>query len=42
MTLLALYLPGSGALPHWVRITVGVVVLGLIAARLWLTFRRRK
>ncbi|ATL25902.1 hypothetical protein [Streptomyces formicae] len=42
MTILALYLPGSGALPRWARITVGIVVLGLIATRLWLTFRRRK
>ncbi|MFI7322954.1 hypothetical protein [Streptomyces venezuelae] len=42
MTTLALYLPGSGALPRWAQITVGVVVLGLVATRLWLTFRRRK
>lgn len=39
---LALYLPGSGTLPRWVQITVGVVVLGLIAARIWLFLRRRK
>lgn len=39
---LVLYLPGSGVLPRWVQITVGVIVLGLIAARLWLRFRRRQ
>lgn len=40
---LALYLPGSGgAAPRWLQIAVGVVVLGLVAARLWLFFRRRK
>lgn len=39
---LALYLPGSGVLPRWVQITVGVIVLGLIVARLWLHFRRRR
>ncbi|MFD8771423.1 hypothetical protein [Streptomyces sp. NPDC059916] len=39
---LALYLPGLGAAPHWLRITVGVIVLGLMVARLWLFFRRRK
>ncbi|WP_263398773.1 hypothetical protein [Streptomyces venezuelae] len=42
MTTLALYLPGSGSLPRWAQIAVGVVVLGLVATRLWLTFRRRK
>ncbi|MET7358933.1 hypothetical protein ABZS76_10820 [Streptomyces sp. NPDC005562] len=42
MTALALYLPGSGATPRWLQITVGVVVLGLIAARIWLFIRRRK
>ncbi|WP_367039205.1 hypothetical protein [Streptomyces sp. Je 1-332] len=40
--LIALYFPGAGALPRWAQITVGVVVLGLIAARLWLHFRRRR
>lgn len=39
---LALYLPGSGALPRWAQITVGLVILGAVATRLWLTFRRRK
>ncbi|MEV5978289.1 hypothetical protein [Streptomyces sp. NPDC052114] len=42
MTALALYLPGSGALPRWMQVTVGVIVLGLVAARLWLFLRRRK
>lgn len=42
MTTLALYPPGSGSLPRWAQITVGVVVVGLVATRLWLTFRRRK
>ncbi|MFJ2767296.1 hypothetical protein [Streptomyces sp. NPDC087300] len=39
---LSLYLPGSGALPRWAQIAVGVVVLGLVATRLWLFLRRRK
>ncbi|MEV2250226.1 hypothetical protein AB0I94_06585 [Streptomyces sp. NPDC050147] len=39
---IALYLPGADALPRWVQITVGVVVLGLFLARLWLHFRRRR
>ncbi|MET8209613.1 hypothetical protein OHU25_40965 [Streptomyces sp. NBC_00117] len=39
---LALYLPGLGATPRWLHITVGVIILGLMIARLWLFFRRRK
>lgn len=42
MTPLAVYLPMSGAIPRWLQITVGVVVLGLIVARLVLFYRRRK
>ncbi|MFD5124707.1 hypothetical protein [Streptomyces sp. NPDC058385] len=40
--MLALYLPGLGAAPRWLHITVGVIILGLMIARLWLFFRRRK
>ncbi|WP_309049094.1 hypothetical protein [Streptomyces sp.] len=40
--MIALYLPGSSTLPRWVQVTVGIVLLGLIAARIWLTYRRRK
>ncbi|MFE1954200.1 MULTISPECIES: hypothetical protein [Streptomyces] len=36
------YLPDSGAVPPWLRVLFGVVVLGLLAARLWLFWRRRK
>ncbi|MFF3490245.1 hypothetical protein ACFYWS_02745 [Streptomyces sp. NPDC002795] len=42
MTPLALYLPGLDAVPRWLQITAAVVVLGLMAARVWLFFRRRK
>lgn len=38
----AAFLPESGAVPVWLRITFGVVVLGLLATRLWLFWRRRK
>ncbi len=37
----ALYLPGA-SLPRWLQITVGVVVRGLLAARVWLHLRRRR
>ncbi|MHB9756959.1 hypothetical protein ACYBSK_21520 [Streptomyces sp. BYX5S] len=42
MTPLAVFLPELGAVPRWLQIAAGVVVLGLMAARLWLFFRRRK
>ncbi|MFH8484697.1 hypothetical protein [Streptomyces longisporoflavus] len=42
MMRLALYLPGAGALPQWLQITVAVVVIGSMATRIWLFFRRRK
>ncbi|MFF1695136.1 hypothetical protein ACFVXC_16100 [Streptomyces sp. NPDC058257] len=38
----ALYLPGAGALPRWLQIAVGVLVIGSMAARIWLFLRRRK
>ncbi|MEV8314649.1 hypothetical protein AB0Q95_10800 [Streptomyces sp. NPDC059900] len=42
MMSLALYLPGAGALPRWLQITVAVVVIGAMATRIWLFLRRRK
>ncbi|MGY0489909.1 hypothetical protein [Streptomyces sp. WG-D5] len=42
MTPLAVFLPELSAVPRWLQIAAGVVVLGLMAARLWLFFRRRK
>lgn len=33
------YLPDAGAVPPWLRITFGVVVLALIAARIYLRHR---
>ncbi len=42
MTPLALYLPELGAVPRWLQITAGVVVLGLLVARVVLFLRRRK
>ncbi len=42
MTPLALFLPELGAVPRWLQITAAVVVLGLMATRVWLFFRRRK
>ncbi|MEU6841222.1 hypothetical protein ABZ930_05010 [Streptomyces sp. NPDC046716] len=38
----AIFLPLSHGAPQWLKITIAVVALGLVAARLWLFFRRRK
>ena len=40
-TPLALYLPALDAVPRWLQITAGVVVLGLMVTRVWLFLRRR-
>ncbi|MEW2526607.1 hypothetical protein [Streptomyces sp. NPDC047071] len=42
MNSLALFLPEAGAIPPWLRITAGVVVLGLAALRVWFSIRRRR
>ncbi|MFF7333517.1 hypothetical protein ACIQU5_17225 [Streptomyces sp. NPDC090306] len=39
---MAVYLPDSGSLPPWVRIVVGVVVIGLVITRLVLSLRSRR
>lgn len=41
MTLVA-YLPDAGTIPPWMRITFGVVVLVLIATRIWLSHRSHR
>ncbi|RAJ86716.1 MULTISPECIES: hypothetical protein [unclassified Streptomyces] len=42
MTPRAIFLPMAHEAPYWLRITIAAVALGLVAARLWLFFRRRK
>ncbi|MFJ6566615.1 hypothetical protein ACIQNU_04295 [Streptomyces sp. NPDC091292] len=38
----AVFLPDSGSLPPWVRITAAVVIVGLVVARIWLSYRNRR
>ncbi|MGD6747858.1 hypothetical protein ACOKM3_39155 [Streptomyces sp. BH106] len=42
ITPLALFLPRLDAVPRWLQITAAVVILGLMATRVWLFIRRRK
>ncbi|MFF2852660.1 hypothetical protein ACFVT5_41165 [Streptomyces sp. NPDC058001] len=38
----AVFLPDSGVLPPWVRIVVAVVIVGLVAARIYLAYRNHR
>ncbi|MFJ5176685.1 hypothetical protein ACIP68_22970 [Streptomyces griseoviridis] len=38
----AVFLPDSSAVPPWARVVIAVVVIGLVIARIVLTYRRRK
>ncbi|WP_420031998.1 hypothetical protein ACN2WE_03790 [Streptomyces sp. cg28] len=42
MTPRAIFLPLSHEASYWLKIAIAIVALGLVAARLWLFFRRRK